>query len=128
MDHCPFCSINSKEIILQNELCQAIYDRYPVSRGHMLILPKRHFADFFDITDSEMLMACHLIKMCQIELNCLYQPGGFNIGVNIGKTAGQTIGHVHFHLIPRYPGDNPDPVGGVRHVIPEKANYLRGKC
>jgi len=53
-------------------------------------------------------------------------PAGFNIGVNVGEAAGQTVFHVHVHLIPRYAGDQKDPRGGVRWVLPERARYWEG--
>ena len=52
-------------------------------------------------------------------------PDGYNIGINCDPAAGQTIFHLHVHLIPRYAGDVADPRGGVRHVIPDKANYTQ---
>ncbi len=58
--------------------------------------------------------------------NCLdreFGPTGYNIGINDGADAGQTVAHLHVHLIPRYHGDRPDPRGGVRWVLPDKANY-----
>ena len=53
-----------------------------------------------------------------------HSPDGFNVGFNTGAAAGQTVLHFHLHVIPRYAGDVADPRGGVRHVIPAKANYL----
>jgi diadenosine tetraphosphate (Ap4A) HIT family hydrolase len=64
-----------------------------------------------------------LTRGLQKLLAALHQPDGFNIGVNVGAAAGQTVGHVHLHLIPRYAGDVPDPRGGVRWIIPAKAQY-----
>lgn len=52
-----------------------------------------------------------------------FAPAGYNFGINDGQAAGQTVMHLHMHLIPRYVGDLPDPRGGVRWVIPEKADY-----
>lgn len=52
-----------------------------------------------------------------------FQPDAYNIGINDGIAAGQTVPHLHIHLIPRYQGDVADPRGGIRWVMPEKANY-----
>jgi len=52
-----------------------------------------------------------------------FGPHAYNIGINDGPAAGQTVPHVHVHLIPRYRGDDPDPRGGVRRVLPLKARY-----
>ncbi|NLX01724.1 MAG: HIT family protein [Syntrophomonadaceae bacterium] len=118
---CIFC--NQEEIILDNELAWARYDKYPVSPGHLLIITKRHVADFFDTTIEERRALNSLLEECKKMLDREYSPDGYNIGVNCGTAAGQTIMHLHIHLIPRYQGDIDNPRGGVRGVIPEKRIY-----
>ena len=118
---CPFCSLD--QIIAENNLAYAIYDRYPVSLGHLLIITKRHIESFFDASEAERQALNKLIGECKNLLDIKYSPDGYNIGVNCGSAAGQTIFHVHIHLIPRYFGDMEDPSGGVRGVIPEKRKY-----
>jgi diadenosine tetraphosphate (Ap4A) HIT family hydrolase len=120
---CPFCSPVPEEIVLQNPLCYARYDRYPVSKGHILIVPFRHVGDFFELTESERNAAFELVWQSRAKLDPDLHPDGYNVGVNVGQTAGQTVMHAHVHLIPRYPGDVPDPRGGVRFVIPHMAKY-----
>jgi diadenosine tetraphosphate (Ap4A) HIT family hydrolase len=119
---CPFC-ILQREKILETELSFAIYDGFPVNEGHVLIIPKRHTASYFDLTDEEKKDAILLLDKVKGIIQKKYNPQGFNIGININETAGQTIPHVHIHLIPRYIGDVKEPRGGVRGVIPEKKNY-----
>jgi diadenosine tetraphosphate (Ap4A) HIT family hydrolase len=118
---CPFC--NPKKIVFSNALAFAMYDKYPVSSGHMLIIPKRHVANFFDTTLEEKLAIFEIIDQCKRKLDEERSPDGYNIGINCGKAAGQTIFHVHVHLIPRYEGDLDNPQGGVRGVIPDKRVY-----
>ena len=118
---CLFCSPN--QIIAENDLAYAIYDRYPVSPGHLLIITKRHIESLFDASEIERQALNKLIEECKDLLDAKYYPDGYNIGVNCGSAAGQTIFHVHIHLIPRYRGDMEDPSGGVRGVIPEKRTY-----
>ena len=120
---CPFCF--PENILREDALVFAKYDKYPVSLGHTLIIPKRHVADFFDLTKEEMQACWSMVQEMQFFLTEEYQPDGFNVGINIGEAAGQTIFHVHIHLMPRYIGDVDNPTGGVRYVIPEKANYLK---
>ena len=119
--NCIFC--NQEELILENELAWARYDKYPVSPGHLLIITKRHVADFFDTTLEERQALNNLSEECKKMLDREYSPDGYNIGVNCGTAAGQTIMHLHIHLIPRYQGDIDNPRGGVRGVIPEKRIY-----
>ena len=121
---CPFCDIPSDRIVSDNELCYAIRDRYPVTEGHTLVIPKRHVSDFFDLYSPERNCAHSLLY----EQRALIQKEdesvtGFNIGVNSGKDAGQTVFHVHMHLIPRRKGDVGNPKGGVRGVIPGQQDY-----
>ncbi|QGT99781.1 HIT family hydrolase [Candidatus Syntrophocurvum alkaliphilum] len=118
---CVFC--DTEEKFLENDLAFAIYDKYPVNPGHMLIIPKRHVADYFDTTIEERQAIDKLIMESRKLLDEKYKPDAYNIGINCGEDAGQTIFHVHVHLIPRYKGDLDNPTGGVRGVIPEKRIY-----
>ena len=60
-------------------------------------------------------------------LDAELRPDGYNIGINDGAAAGRTVMHVPMHVIPRYRGDRPDPRGGIRWIIPEKADYWSGR-
>lgn len=120
---CPFCQIEPEKYLFKNKYCFAIYDKFPVSKGHILIIPFRHFSSFFDATIEEKLALLDLLEVCKKHLDENFKPDGYNIGVNIGAEAGQTIFHLHVHLIPRYKGDVEDPTGGVRGVIPDKRRY-----
>ena len=120
---CPFCLPVPEKIVAQNLLCYARYDGYPVSKGHLLIIPFRHVANFFDLTEDERKATLELVWQTCAKLESELHPDGYNLGVNVGKPAGQTVMHVHLHLIPRYQGDVPDPRGGVRWIMPTKARY-----
>jgi diadenosine tetraphosphate (Ap4A) HIT family hydrolase len=117
---CPFCQIPPERIIAQNTHAFAIRDAYPVSPGHTLVIPRRHVGSFFDTTPEEKLALLALVDLVGAQ-NA--GPDGWNIGINDGPAAGQTVPHLHIHLIPRYAGDSPDPRGGVRWVMPDKARY-----
>ncbi len=122
--YCPFCSPESgREIILENELCYCVYDKYPVSTGHAIIIPKRHCAEYFKLTSEEQTACWEMVNEIKGILDNEYHPDGFNIGINVNEAAGQTIPHVHIHLIPRYEGDVAEPEGGIRGVIPNKRAY-----
>lgn len=123
--HCPFCDPDNTGAILANDHAIAIYDGYPVTPGHTLIVPKRHIASFFEATKEEQAAMFELLaEMRRIVLE-ERTPDGFNIGINDGAAAGQTVMHMHIHLIPRYAGDTSDPRGGVRWIMPEKAPYWK---
>lgn len=121
MRNCVFCQM--KEVILEDELALAFFDKYPVNKGHMLVIPKRHVEQYFDLTERERTAIDQLLFEGKKLLDEQYKPDGYNIGINCGEVAGQTIFHVHVHLIPRFKGDMDDPRGGVRGVIPEKRIY-----
>ncbi|MCK4349691.1 MAG: HIT family protein [Candidatus Krumholzibacteria bacterium] len=118
---CPFC--DPDKIIVENDLAFAIYDRYPVSHGHILVIPRRHFSDIFEATPDELRALSELTRRVREFVEEEYAPDGYNIGINRGRAAGQSIMHVHIHFIPRYSGDRRDPKGGVRGVIPKKQKY-----
>lgn len=122
-EECPFCRLEDRACVLESELSCVIRDAYPVNVGHLLIIPKRHVSNFFDLRPNEVADLMSLLWQAKEELANEYHPDGFNVGVNIDAAAGQTIPHVHIHLIPRYSGDLEDPTGGVRGVIPWKMKY-----
>jgi diadenosine tetraphosphate (Ap4A) HIT family hydrolase len=120
---CPFCSLARGRVLHERETAFAIRDGFPVSPGHTLIIPTRHVASFFEITDGERADLLALLRVARDDLDRQFRPAGYNIGINDGAAAGQTVPHLHVHLIPRYAGDRDDPRGGVRWVLPEKAAY-----
>ena len=124
MSNCIFCNVLKTDIIAENELAVAFYDIFPVNEGHVLIVPKRHVETLFDATLEELHSINLLIFAVREILEAKFNPDGYNIGVNVGYTAGQTIFHLHYHLIPRYLGDVPDPRGGVRKIKKSIVPYL----
>jgi diadenosine tetraphosphate (Ap4A) HIT family hydrolase len=120
---CAFCTLPSERIISSNAHGMTIRDAFPVSPGHTLIIPRRHFGSFFDLQRHEREDLLALLEAAKVQLDREHAPQGYNIGINDGPAAGQTVPHLHIHLIPRYLGDRQDPRGGVRWIIPEQADY-----
>ena len=122
-DNCPFCTLDPGRIISETELTVTFRDGFPISQGHTLVIPKRHVASFFEVTEierKELLLALDAAKQVLDHKN---KPDSYNIGINNGEAAGQTVPHLHIHLIPRFNGDCEDPSGGIRWIFPEKADY-----
>jgi diadenosine tetraphosphate (Ap4A) HIT family hydrolase len=120
---CPFCTLPAERIVAANNHAFVIRDGFPVSRGHTLIIPRRHVGSFFEVTAEERTALFAQLDNAKAALDMEFAPDGYNIGINDGPAAGQTVLHLHMHLIPRYAGDLPDPRGGIRWIIPEKADY-----
>jgi diadenosine tetraphosphate (Ap4A) HIT family hydrolase len=122
---CPFCLDRLKNrLVAEHGTMWAIEDGYPVTEGHLLIIPKRHSPDWLALTEQETRDADALVRiLCRRLALANSRITGFNIGMNCGASAGQTVFHAHIHLIPRRDGDTPNPQGGVRGVIPAKMNY-----
>ena len=124
VDGCLFCDISKERIMAENELSYAIRDRYPVTKHHTLVIPKRHVSDFFDLHQPERNAVHSLLNQQRTLIQEIDETvTGFNAGTNSGKDAGQSIFHCHIHLIPRRKGDTDNPRGGVRGVIFGKKNY-----
>lgn len=122
---CPFCCPDGEMgLITETARTFAVFDKYPVSLGHGLVIPKRHVSDYFELSVCEQRACWIVVNRVKEILTQEHQPDGFNVGVNVGNASGQTVPHVHIHVIPRYNYDVCDPTGGVRNVIPEKGNYL----
>ena len=120
---CAFCELPSHRIIDHNHSGVVVRDAFPVSPGHTLVIAQRHVGSFFELAKAERDDLLTLLDRARAQLDAEFQAQGFNIGINDGAAAGQTVPHLHIHLIPRYLGDVADPRGGVRRVIPGKADY-----
>ena len=122
---CPFCQVSLNRIIFADQKLYALWDDYPVSPGHALIVPRRHITDWFHATDEIRHLLISAIKDVQARnRKDPPAPMGITSGSMRGRQQVRRVDHLHIHVIPRYRGDVTDPRGGVRYVIPEKANYL----
>ncbi len=120
---CPFCQPPPDRVFLDTDLVLGLWDGYPVSPGHALLVTRRHVASWFDATNDEQHALTAAIAEAKRVIEKTHCPDGYNVGFNVGEVAGQTVFHLHLHVIPRYKGDTPQPRGGVRGVIPGKASY-----
>ena len=111
------------ELIIETATTFSFYDKFPVTPGHALIVPKRLVSTYFELTLKEQMASWIVANKVKDILQKKFNPDGFNVGININEAAGQTIWHSHIHIIPRYNGDVENPRGGVRGVIPNKREY-----
>ena len=118
-----FSQITNKEYLFAGEHFFAIYDRYPVSPGHLLIISKNDKQDFFSLDKTERIELNELIIEAKNLIQLKFSPDGYNIGMNCGVSAGQTVMQFHCHVIPRYHGDMDNPRGGIRHCVDGKGYY-----
>ena len=119
MTSCELCE--PKDVIFESDFAYVRYDSQSLAPGHVIVVPKRHVADFFEMSAAEQGSVLALLNRAQKRLHAEHAPDGYNIGVNVGKAAGQSRMHVHVHLIPRFAGDVPDPRGGVRCVLANRS-------
>jgi len=126
-DDCPFCQKIKgpiEKLLFYNQDCVAFYDNYPISLGHVLIVPKKHVQNIYETMHAAQSEMADLVPTIMHRLQDKYPLiTGFNVGMNIGESAGQTVEHAHIHVIPRYDEDIEDPRGGIRNIIPAKAKY-----
>ena len=116
MENCVFCNINSKEYLFENKLAFAIKDKMPASKGHCLVIPKRHVRTYFELTSDEISAIHELSLKVKEYLDNLYHPDGYNVGFNVEGAGGQSVWHAHMHVLPRYNGDTLHPRGGIRKL------------
>lgn len=121
---CPFCAPATDRVFYSGERVFGMWDAYPVSAGHALLIPRRHIPSWFDASGEEQSELLRALAVARAVIETSHRPDGYNVGINVGAAAGQTVPHLHVHIIPRYAGDVADPRGGVRHVIPGRGNYL----
>jgi len=110
MEDCIFCKIVSKQIpsdiVFEDEKVLAFLDIRPVSKGHLLVVPKKHISDVLSAEDDTLKDMIPKVKKVAHAVMKATGAHGMNITTNIGEASGQTIFHLHFHLIPRLSGDN----------------------
>ena len=119
---CIFCQVHHT-VLAESKLSVALVDSFPVSKGHALVVPRRHVVTIWEMTAEEYADAFNLVREVKDVLQQKFEPQGFNVGVNCGEAAGQSVFHAHIHVIPRYTGDVPSPKGGVRNLMPGKGSY-----
>ena len=123
MDDCPFCHPGADRVFHEGLHVLGLWDGFPLSPGHALVVPRRHVADWTETSPDERRELLEAIDVVRSTILDNHRPDGFNVGMNLGEAAGQTVPHLHLHVIPRYRGDVADPRGGVRWVLPERAAY-----
>jgi diadenosine tetraphosphate (Ap4A) HIT family hydrolase len=121
--HCAFCGVDPARTAWSSPLAIALWDLYPLSLGHALVVPRRHAGSWSELTAHEKAALTEGVDAARALIDERYRPDAYNVGFNDGEAAGQTIPHFHVHVIPRYQGDVLDPRGGVRWVLPDKAAY-----
>ncbi len=108
-DNCIFCKIIAGEIpsqtLYEDEKFKVILDVGPATKGHALILPKNHYANFYEQPEEDSADTIRLAKKMMQQMTDKLKCDGFNIVQNNGEVAGQTVFHYHMHLIPRYKND-----------------------
>jgi diadenosine tetraphosphate (Ap4A) HIT family hydrolase len=122
-DKCPFCEPDGDRVWLENDIGMVVWDAFPVTEGHALVVPRQHVASIYELSADAQAALWALLGEARQRLQDDLHPAGFYIGLNDGEAAGQTVLHAHIHIIPRRDGDVADPRGGVRWVIADKARY-----
>ncbi len=117
MDTCLFCKIIKKEIpahiIYEDKDSLAFLDIKPHSKGHTVVIPKKHAVTPFDLDEESFQELLLDVKKVMEKLRDILYPDGFNVGWNQNTAAGQVVAHLHIHIFPRYNGDG----GGSMHSI-----------
>ena len=108
-DDCIFCKLANGNIpveaVYEDDTVKAIFDASPASEGHILILPKDHADNIYELTDDQAAGIFKAAKKISRAMRDSLEYDGLNVVQNNGEAAGQTVFHFHMHLIPRYKGD-----------------------
>ncbi len=123
MPECPFCSLDPGRVVAETESAVAIRDAFPLAEGHTLVIPRQHVSSIYELSPEQQAGLWEFVSYIRLRLIGQYRIDSFNIGFNDGLDAGQTVPHAHIHIIPRRAGDVPDPRGGIRWIIADKAPY-----
>lgn len=131
MNNCIFCKIANGEMnsytVFENESFRVILDISPVSIGHCLVIPKKHFKNVFEIDEQTISEGFKISKKIASALKCTFDLDGINILQNDGEAAGQTIDHFHIHVIPRKKNDNAKIFSDTLKLSEEEFENIKSK-
>jgi histidine triad (HIT) family protein len=117
---CIFCDIIARKLphigIYEDDSFLVLLDKYPLSRGHTLIIPKKHYDNLLVMPVSEIRKLYTLVPVVSKAIILAVKAKGFNVGQNNGRAANQIIPHLHVHIIPRFGQDSPDDRWPVRQI------------
>lgn len=120
---CIFCKIIAKEIpshqVYEDEKALVFLDIKPVNPGHLLVIPKKHYQNFEEISETDLQDLILVVKKMGARLKEKLGVAGYNITVNNDPVSGQAVPHLHIHLIPRHQGDG--------HVEWPQSSYAPGE-
>ena len=126
-ENCIFCKILAGEIpstaVYEDDDFKAILDVNPAARGHVIILPKNHAANIYELPDEDASKIMIVAKKIATAIEKAYHCDGVNILQNNGEAAGQTVFHLHVHVIPRFKGDTVN-FGGKQGDMPEDLDAI----
>ena len=109
MEDCIFCKIIKGEIpcykIYEDEKVLAFLDIHALSKGHILVVPKKHVENIFEVETEELKALILVVQKLSRRIKEKLNPEGINILQRNGRGAGQEVPHFHFHIVPRYAGD-----------------------
>lgn len=119
--NCIFCKIINGEIpakkLYEDDKVLAFMDASPQSKGHTLVVPKKHYENIYDIPDEELMEVIKKVKEISTFLKDRLEFDGLNIKQNNGECAGQTVFHIHFHIIPKYEEDEEYDIDEIYNLI-----------
>lgn len=117
MPDCIFCKIINKEIpnytVYEDADVLAFLDIQPHAKGHTVVIPKEHFATLWDMPTEKFQDIAAGLRAAAGRVQARLKPDGMNIGINNGEAAGQAVGHVHWHILPRWIGDGGTNIHGI---------------
>ena len=126
-ENCIFCKILAGEIpstaVYEDDDFKAILDVNPAARGHVIILPKNHAANIYELPDEDASKIMIVAKKIATAIEKVYHCDGANILQNNGEAAGQTVFHLHVHVIPRFKGDTVN-IGWKQGDMPEDLDAI----
>ena len=123
-EHCVFCAIINKDeqasIVFENDFSISFMDRYPLNRGHLLVIPKQHYQYLTDMENNDVAQLFEIVNILSKHVWKIVNADGLNISQSNGLAASQDIFHVHIHVIPRFINDTDNDLWPSRKITTEQ--------